>query len=358
MKIGIITFHWGTNYGGVLQAYALQTFLESKGHEVCIINYAPVTFRDSRLRCFRSKSLSTIRKNLTEFDKDQNIEKFRAKRLNRSRRYYKLDELKAEPPSCDMFICGSDQVWNHGIVRAHGLAYYLPFGAQDTIRVSYAVSLGSTEYPAATMEKVRPYIERFDKISVRENTGKKILEEAGFDQVDIMPDPTLLLSNEDYEQLMPEVAPETSPFAFFYVLQRAQFVIMNLENYFRENGNLKVINNKASEYGKFGIEHWLFYMKNAEVVVTNSFHGLVFSLMFKKNFVVVPIEGVQAGMNDRIHTLLDKFGLKKRIVSEFNVDTVKSLLNDPIDWASVDVQRQSLKASAEEFFREFESKDS
>jgi len=164
MKIGIVTFHWGTNYGGVLQSFALQTFLERRGFEVQIINFAPLTFRDSFLRSFRARKLKTVFSNIKNYIKEKNIDKFRKGNLNLTARYFSLDEVKENTLSFDCLITGSDQIWNPYGIQTHGLVYFLPFGGDYTKKMSYAASFGCVNYPKDVMKKIKPLIENFSNV--------------------------------------------------------------------------------------------------------------------------------------------------------------------------------------------------
>lgn len=348
LKIGIVTFHWGTNYGGVLQSFALQSFLERQGFEVEIINFAPRSFRDSFFRCFRTRKLKTIFSNIINYKKEKNIDKFRKERLNLTDRYFSLDEVKENTLSFDCLITGSDQVWNPYGIQTYGLVYFLPFGGDNTKKMSYAASFGCVDYPKDVMKKIKPLINKFNAISVRENSALDILSKEGFNDLTLMPDPTLLLDKVDYINLMGPNNLTKTKYSFFYTLQPNQNTMGTIYN--GVSKKMKTINTLNIQSSIMGIEEWLSNIYNSEFVVTNSFHGVIFSLLLNKNFIVVPIEGSLVGMNDRIYTLLDKFNLRNRIIDSYNEETVFQEINSPIDWAFVKKTQKDLHKEALSFF--------
>ena len=294
MKIGILTFHWATNYGAVLQAYALQSFLTKLGHDVRIIDYQPLTYEKRFFQCFKTKRPWLIKKNLIEFYKEQPFIAFRKKYLKLTTRYHSLQELKGNPPECDVYICGSDQIWNPSFTKGGEgqptTSYFLDFGNKKTIRIAYAVSFGCTEYQEEIKRIVSPVLTKFNAISVRENSGCEIVRNMGVDNVSLMPDPTLLLTAQAYNEISDGSMPH-QPFNFFYAIQDRQLAIEKMENYFRHKFPERVISTRAFKYSMIDLRQWLSLIKAARSVVTNSFHGIVFSIIYRKPFIAVPVEG-------------------------------------------------------------------
>jgi hypothetical protein len=353
MKIGIVTFHWGTNYGGVLQSFALQSFLEARGCEVNIINFAPISFRDSFLRCFRARNLESIFSNIKNYIKDRNIDKFRKENLNLTARYFLLDEVKANTLAFDCLITGSDQVWNPYGIQSYGLVYFLPFGREGVKKISYAASFGCQKYPKDVMTKIKPLLKEFSAITVREKSGLSILGDEGFNGLKIMPDPTLLLDKQDYINLMAPSKSSEIDYCFCYTLQQNQKMMETISN--SVSKRIKIIDTSHLKSSSMGIELWLRTIYDSEFVITNSFHGVIFSLILNKSFIVVPIEGSLVGMNDRIYTLLDRFDLRDRLIESYADDTIFKKISDPINWNRVEKILDELKEEALRFFYEFES---
>jgi hypothetical protein len=348
MKIGIVTFHWGTNYGGVLQSFALQSFLEAQGFEVQIINFSPISFRDSFLRCFRARHPKTVFSNIKDYIKERNIVKFRKENLNLTDRYYSLGEVSTNILSFDCLITGSDQVWNPYGIQTHGLVYFLPFGGEGVKKISYAASFGCVNYPKDVMKRIKPLLKAFSVISVREKSGLSILGNEGFNDLKLMPDPTLLLDKVDYINLMAPNKPSKIKYGFFYTLQPNQKTMTTIYN--SVNKKIKTINTLNIQSSTMGIGQWLRTIYDSEFVITNSFHGVIFSLLLNKNFIVVPIEGSLVGMNDRIYTLLDRFNLRDRLIELYTEDTIFQKINTPINWNNVEKIQEELQEEALSFF--------
>lgn len=350
MRIGIITFHWGTNYGGVLQAFALQQFLKKEGHDVKIINYAPYSFGDSFFKCFTKKPRTSFL-NVISYFKEKHFVKFRKRNLNTTERYYSLAELQNNPPQMDAYISGSDQVWNPYVAEGYGKPYYLNFGSANIKRIAYAVSLGCSEYPENIMKGIKRDIDRFDAISVREKTGLEILNKYGFSNIKLLPDPTLLLQKEDFFSIIQEDK-QVNDFCFFYILQENQKLIHQVYSDIKKKKEIEAINSKRMKNATMSIEDWLKNIKEAEFVITNSFHGIVFSILFEKKFVAIPVEGKLEGMNDRLYTLLDKFNLRSQLLEIYDSKILEEKLNANINWHQIAQVKEDLKKEAIEFFNE------
>jgi hypothetical protein len=353
MKIGIITFHWATNCGAVLQAYALQSYLERQGYDVQIINYVPRSYEKSFIKCFITKRPWLIVKQLIEYYQERQLVIFRNNHLNLTRKYHSLQELKSNPPECDVYICGSDQIWNpYFTAGGEGkttLSYFLDFGSENTRRIAYAVSFGCTEYPEEIERIVIPVLKKFNAISVRERTGCEIVRRMGFSDVSLMPDPTLLLSSKDYDGVIDCSKISHKAFSFFYMIHDKQITIEKIEGFFKHRLSENVVSTRSLGCSATGIGKWLKLIKNSNFMVTNSFHGVLFSVLYKKPFMVVPVEGSLQGMNDRIITLLQDLGLQGRIINKFDPDSIEKLFSTTIKWNIVEEKIQSLRKNAELF---------
>ena len=324
MKIGILTFHWATNYGAVLQCYALQQALTQLGHDVEIIDYYPKRYKKNILYPFRTKRITHIKRRFTEVRKEKKIAIFRTRNLKCSKYFSSNKELKNFKFDYDCVICGSDQIWNESFTRhaehKRTYTYFLDFVPDDIIKASYAASFGTTKYPEDLISELKSLFARFDFISVREKTGLDILKDAGVYNAQIVPDPTLLLGKADYEKFIEKINKGKN--AFIYMLHDRMADADGLVNY-AKNDSYEI--NVCQE---IGINEWLSGIYNSDVVITNSFHGIVFSIILEKQFVAFMVEG--SGMNDRIHTLLGKLNLTSRI---YNGDT--NIIHQPIEWSDV-----------------------
>lgn len=355
MKIGIITFHWATNYGAVLQAFALQTYLKDLGFDTQIINYIPFTGKKSLFKCFRTKRPWMISINILEFIKEKKIEGFRKENLIRSEKYSSYENLKSSPPRYDVYICGSDQIWNPNFTKlGEGkltTSYFLDFGNKETKRLAYAVSFGCEKYPEEVLDLVIPCISKIDATSVREKSGRDIMNQAGITDVSLMPDPTLLLSAEVYKKIAKTHFSTTDNACFFYTLHTGQDFLKRLKTALSIKLGCRVIDTRSPVHATIGIETWLGMIKSSQFVVTNSYHGMIFSILFHKPFIAVLVKGRKVGMNDRILTLLDNIGLSDRILDGFDEKKIEEVIARKIDWPTVENRIKTLRESADRFFK-------
>lgn len=334
MKIGVITFHWAANYGAVLQAYALCSYLNSLGHEAEIINYFPPKYKKTVLRAFLTRHVTSIPQRIRDISKQKKIENFRKNNMKRTEYFSSGNIIKAKAPVYDCYICGSDQIWNMSFLRygerKRTYTYFLDFAPENKVLASYAASFGTTQYADDLKDDLKQKLQRFDFISVREETGINILSELGFRNVCIVPDPTILLTKNYYEKFV-KVLDREKDYAYSYMLHGrendADMIFSNLSN--------KGISIVSCDNN--GVENWLTDIYYCKFVVTNSFHGVVFSVIFEKPFAAVLIKG--SGMNDRIITFLKKIGLQDRI---FDGDT--AILDKSIDWKQVSKRLQEYRS--------------
>jgi hypothetical protein len=354
MRIGIITFHWATNFGAVLQAYALQTYLSQHGYDTQIIDYIPYTLKKNLLKCLITKRPWIIPHNLLDYLKELRFREFRIKNLNLSRRYHSFEDLKKNPPVYDIYICGSDQIWNPNFAlrgeKKVTLSYFLDFCPNNVKRIAYAVSFGCTQYPEILFELVSPILATFSAVSVRENSGRQLVHKMGINDVGLLPDPTLLLRAQDYESLVQASLKTQDKYSLFYVLHSSQKTIKEIKGYFYRRLHHNIIDAGSPRYSMIGVEAWLALLIFSDIVVTNSYHGMIFSIIFRKPFIVVPCEGVHEDMNDRIFTLLGKMGLLDRIIDCFDEKRINAALQQAIDWQCVEKSLESMRNDARLFF--------
>lgn len=329
MKINLLTMHYSLSCGAVMQTYATCKVLERLGCDVTIINFKnPIELeRRKSLRFWLSNGITKIKFDL-----------FR-------KRYFpkRTDEIfsinYSSLPIADCYITGSDQIWNPKIVSDNLFVYMLEFLPDDVKRISYASSLGLSEwnFPKEMTDKVISCLSKFDSLSVRENSGVAICKRVfGLDAVQVL-DPTLLLS--DYSDLIGDVSPVDELVCFKLVHDDDFFKSVS---FLKKQTNLKTVllyTNKLNRKFDKSImfcspEKWLRKLASAKLVLTDSFHGLAFSLIFKKNFIVL---GGSEHKITRILSLLELLGLTDRFVRDYDELSRKyDLLKRPIDYAVVD----------------------
>ena len=342
LKIGILTFWWSNdNYGQLLQCYALQKYLRDAGYEAFLIRYiknndVPKTSLIIRIlkglnpiRLYKHfEYIVNLKKSIKEEKKyNRHFDDFRKNYIVQSEKIYtSYEQLKENPPEADIYIVGSDQVWNLNFsnrlseVKKLIHAYFLDFGNPSVKRMSYAASWSRNDLTSEIAEEIRPLLKKFNYVSVREKNGIELCKKCGYDKAEFRCDPTLLNDASCYRNLYKNniSAKQNKKYIFVYRLSNpCDFDIASIYKWAAER-NLEVIyvpgNNFYDKYKKTfaTIEDWLYLIDNAEYVITNSFHCCVFSLLFKKKFAVVPLTGNLKGMNTRLDTLFKRFNIEPR----------------------------------------------
>ena len=359
MKIGIVTF-WNSqdNYGQVLQAFALQRFLRNKGYDAFVIKYIQakrkkitrwilLPYRGIKrlLNMFfkstdyeinkRFKNMSRIvalenEKHPRHFDMFKNIQ------INFSDYQYNRDSIFKNPPTADVYIAGSDQIW-----RGLDDVFYLQFAPQGKKCIAYAPSFGGLCLGAKERKKIKKYLERFAVLGMRESKGVELCKSVGRNDAFLVMDPTLLLTVDDYMKILtPPKA--NSDYLFLYLLGNDMaFDISAIYIWAKAHGlSVKYVASQGQQdnFEKLypNIGEWLGLLNGAKYVVTNSFHGTVFSVIMNKQFCTIPLTGSFTEMNGRVTDLLSNLGLVNRMYS-INLD----ILSLPINYVAVNQKLQS-----------------
>ena len=352
MKSITVTYHYGRNYGATLQAYALQRTLLELGcdNELLELRYSPQKSKSSgrspiavlrkwylqHLRNKRREEMATLTKLFKEFTQA---------RLKLTRQYASMEELLDDPPKVELMITGSDQVWNLAGRAEFVPARFLQFGAEDVRRISFAASIEKLTYTDEQKATVRRYLEAFDDISLREESARQYIESFANVRAERILDPVFLLDAEQWRELA--VAPRIdAPYILCYQVQRNH----NLERVARRlrratgyrivsicNSPIKWIRADHSFFD-VGLEEFLGFYANAACVVSASFHGTAFGLVFGK-----PTYGmIKEGSQNRIKEILDLCELSQFVVS----DTDK-LTNLPSPIVDAQTLRHKLEAERE-----------
>ncbi len=330
MKIGILTLPLHTNYGGILQAYALQTVLERIGHEVVVIDTPNVKSAPSlftlakrlvkRLLGYRVGVFSEWKHNRVYPIISQHTQPFVDKYIHR-RVVNSPNELRAN--EFDAIIVGSDQVWRpkyYGKIEDAYLAFAKGWHIK---RIAYAASFGTDdwEYTPEQTKTCGELLRMFDAVSVREASGVQLCKEHFGVEAQHVLDPTMLLAKEDYIRLVETAdVPKSKGTLLNYILDDSPEKRALIEWVAKEKGLVPFrVNSRIEDHAapleeriQPPVEQWLRGFYDAEFVVTDSFHACVFSILFGKPFVVVGNK--ERGMA-RFESLLKMFGLEDRLVS-------------------------------------------
>lgn len=351
-KIGIITLHAIANYGGILQAFALQTVLERMGYNVEKIErrrwrkplnslqklylYPYRIFKKKilKLHCVIKLEEHQYEKAMLQYERAKYTMPFIDKYIHR-RQVFSYSELKANDYLA--LVVGSDQIWRPQYARnanADIRDAYLNFAKDwDVTRLAYAASFGTDECEYTEKEKndCSVLLKKFDAVSVRETSGINLCESMGRNDVCQVIDPTLHLDKEDYINLVPKDYPLSEGDLMCYVLDKSEDACAIIDYIAKEKGlkSFEVIAQSdvdSSENEGFyqpPVEKWLKGFMDAKFVVTDSFHACVFSILFGKPFVVLANQ--ERGVA-RYQTLLKMFGLDNRLIYHFDAKAINEIL--------------------------------
>jgi hypothetical protein len=374
-KVAILTQPLGGNYGGMLQAYALQSTLSRLGHDVITNDHSPINVMSIRRVLGRSKRYVlgfTLHKK-APFVHTPHVVAIITKRARRfvenNISTLNLHNNKNNPDKTvfkkfDAFVVGSDQVWRkrYSNIPIHMLDFTK---GMDVKRISYAASFGTddlSEYGPRLIKKSAKLAQKFDAMSVREDSGVDICRKYWGVEAEHHVDPTLLLSKDDYVKLVDEDAANVKESAgnmFVYVLDKsddkgkiADKVASKLKLKPFEIMPEKPMSRKEfyvnpDKYVLPPVTQWLRSFMDAKFVVTDSFHGCVFSIIFNKPFIAI---GNKARGMARFTSLLKMFGLEDRLVG--NVDDITpELIETKIDWKRVNDKIDFEKGRSMEYLR-------
>jgi len=377
MRVGILTIYKLNNYGSVLQAYALQSTVNKLGFRGEIIDYsihhptssmllgyAIHTCREQGLcrsvasalnygfDLFWQRIVNLTRRDSHCIPVPYIFDEFRDRYLMLSQESYSPEVLRQTPPDYDIYISGSDNIWllnNASGISDGGARFYLDFVPEDKKTISYAPSMGDPIVSDKHLPRLKSLLENIDSLSVRESSTAEFFGQITGRTVTTVCDPTLLLSRDNWDLLLEEKAspPSEKPYLLVYVahpldldspeFQFSQYIsqklgleVVNIGYHFNE-GNLV--------YSNITIPEFLMYFKNASLVVTNTFHGTVFSIIYRKGFYAFK---PRAGPT-RIRDLLSTVGLSERFVQS---DLEAQVLSPEIDYRDVEDKIQKFRSES------------
>lgn len=364
MKICTITCHDVYNVGASLQAYALQTYLAALGHDVRIIDYKPEYLsRHYRLdivgnpkydKPFLKQAylLAKLPGRLRMLPRKKAFDSFKAKYLHLTRRYGSNDELCADPPEADVYIAGSDQIWNPLFPNGKDPAFYLAFVRHGN-RASYAASFAVDAFPEELRSVTAQYLSHFSHISVRERSALAVLAEMGIQGGVSTLDPVFLLDREYWDAMAQTPFTENEPYIFVYDFDNSPAIRKIAERIAAER-NLRIYSLFKLAYADrcfplCGPEQFLGLLKNASFVLSNSFHATAFAVIFEREFAVV--ERTEK-INTRMRDLTEVLGVSDHMVTA-NAEVIYET-----DWGAVKqklaVERDRAKSYLDEVIQDGE----
>lgn len=337
MKVGILTFHDALNYGAVLQAYALQSYLsEIRNNKVEIINYRPENRPKFQPSVFKASNfikqivgnciIAYYRRSFKL--RDKRFLQFSTKYHNLSNRVYtSLDDFNKYCHDYSVLIAGSDQVFNP---KKDSQVYYLGFNANGCKRIAYAPSIGLVELSPEQKAMIRPWVNNFDALSCRESEGAKLLSSISHSDVPVVCDPVCLISKQQWHTIAER--PNYDNYIFVFDLNGGKPLFDLAVKLKRQTGlpivysSLKAIHpyvNASRIRHDLGPAEWLGHIINASYVVTDSFHGTMLSLVLG---IPVLCKIAVASTSSRITTIMSRLGINDQLVEnieKFNIKNVK-----------------------------------
>ncbi len=326
MKIGILTFHCAHNYGAVLQCYALQEVLKSLGHNVKVIDYRPTYL----VNCYKTLKLTVSRhprwllkhtvKEFLKFSREkrrhQAFSRFIESRLDLSPR----SDGKFFVSNMDAYIFGSDQIWSPAITRGFDDIYWgkLPFNKGNKKYITYAASLGKESLTEEEKECVSENLKNFDAVSVRESSLKNLLAPLTDKKVEQVLDPTLLAPCAVWDKLDDKI--EEGKYVLVYQVRQDPNT-MAIARHIAQQINAKIVileayvnwRNESERKSCASPEDFVAYIKHASCVVTTSFHGTAFSVIFNKPFYCLKFSD---STDARSKSLLRSLHLENRMIDK------------------------------------------
>lgn len=358
MKIGIITILKVNNYGAELQAYATQAILKKLGYEAEIIDYLfyknpahkrtakdkpvfsfPFTAKMKEWLYPKMMAVRTFRHRKAQREWKRRFEMFHQENTSMSKTYRSMDELYAEHMDYDVYLTGSDQVWNPGVYSSLN-PYFLTFAPKEAKRISYAASFGVSRLPSYAKEYYRQRLQAYSAIGVREKDAVEIVREVSGKNAEWVLDPTLLLTRQEWMEVA-MAYPVEGDYILMYELTPCPYIRQLAEHFHQEKGWRMVrICKSANPEDKdgevlnivdAGPAEFLSLVAHAALIITNSFHGTAFPVNFQRDFYTILSRRKQN--NSRQRSLLELLGMTDRLLVEgsplpaasgVNIDYVKA----------------------------------
>ena len=346
MKIRTITCHDVYNLGASLQAYALQHYLEGRGHNVQIIDYKPEYLsRHYKLWIVANpifdkpliKQLYLLAKlpgRLWALRRKKVFDAFTAKYLKLTRRYNSYEDLKLDAPHADCYIAGSDQIWNTLFPNGRDAAFYMDFGAKEVKRISYAASFATPTVAEVCKSFVIDKLKGIDAVSIREKISLPLLAELGRADGVAVCDPVFLLSKDEWNETLSvenRCINTTEKYLLVYLTDKGSQIEQIAQTIKHKTGwkIYSVGGLKAQcadkSFSNVGPLDFVQLIRDAHFVISNSFHATAFSLIMGTKFCV--LNRVDA-INERMKSILEDYGLSHRLVLEYT-DALLGDMNVP-----------------------------
>ncbi len=346
-KIAIITYHKVYNYGSSLQAYATKKAFEEFSSKVEIINFVPDRYKNygSFKQVYSEKMFYTNNpvKGLLMTLKSINIRRKQKSAFDKFDYYLDLgeecdsDKLYKEPIIADLYVTGSDQVWNN-FYGGFEKCFFWDFISKEANCVAYSASFGKSEFSESERDELNKLLKKYKLISVRENTGKTILDSLNISSIQLL-DPVYYISKDEWDELkdIPPIAKDR--YILVYQLDSHGNLIQEAKKLQAQFTDYKIIFIETEKKKRYKdiiyatvptVNEFLGLFSNASFIITDSFHGTTFSICMNKNFSCV----LPKRYANRIESVLSILNLKNRVISK-NRD-ILSIYDEPINWSNIE----------------------
>lgn len=356
-KVLIVTIFDNPNFGTYLQTIALSLILKKYRLDVEVLNYER-PFRHRLKKIFGSYKIYLalqivyyiLRGFYKRYSQQQACKSVVKRFVKVSRTYYDYNQILKDVPVADIYLTGSDQVWN--TIHNNGIdkTFYLAFAPQDSVKVSYAASIGMDCIPIEYKRQIAEMLSKYKKISVREEANISLLSEIGIAS-ELVLDPTLLLNRDEWLKITPLIK-ENDPYILVYSVE-SESINKLVGKVAKEVSNILGIKTIEISYGNAinkiveCDEHisyatpldFISYIAYAEFVVISSFHGTAFSVNFNKQFITIAPER----FSSRIDSLLKIINLRERKLSYFDANNICALCDNPIDFSECNFNIQKYR---------------
>ena len=343
MKIKTITCHDELNFGASLQAFSLQRYLGTKNHQVEIIDYKP-SYSSGHYNLWAVSNpiydkpiikllylLAKLPGRLCGLKRKRTFDSFNSKYLKLTKRYNSYEDLKADAPLADCYIAGSDQIWNTLFPNGRDAAFYMDFGAKEVKRISYAASFATPTIAPEFRDFVSEKLRGIDAISIRERISLPLLTELGRKDGVAVCDPVFLLSKDEWNKTLSLEKPlfnVTEKYLLVYLTDKGPQIERIAQEIKKKTGwkiySVGAIKSQCADksFTNAGPLDFVQLIRDAQFVISNSFHATAFSLIMETKFCVV---NRADAINERMKSILEDYGLSDRLVSEYNDELLQEL---------------------------------
>lgn len=362
MNIYTLTTQYANNMGALLQCYALSKYLNEIENVDCrVLQYLPSEYNRSWSFFNKPRSFRDLVKNiycllnpnilLPKIKKQNIMRKFISDYIPLSQNQYERKDIEKNPPKADAFICGSDQIWNFKYRR--DLTYFFDFvNKEESKIIAYAPSIADP-WSKKNEEFIAPYLRRFDSISVRESSNlAQVKKLSPNNNPVVVCDPVFLLEKRQWNEIADTTLKPNEPYIFCYFLSVTPLAVEVVKK-MRELTGLKVLHFNLNALDKFNSEYniriagptdFIGLISRATYVCTNSFHCSAFSIIYRKNFIFIP----KNMANERITSLMDKFGISNVFASKERIESLK-LEDLEVDYSNTEVCISNFISQSKEF---------